>query len=288
MSPLHVLLVMVPVVIWAFGFPVVKFGIDQMPPVFMMALRFMLMWPVVLFVPVPRGQLRAIAATSVTLGTLHFAFMFTGVGMLDAATAAILAQAQVPISAILAAILLRDRPGWRRIAGTAVAFAGLVVTVGRPGSLGQLDGVACVLIAALLFAVGSVQMKRLQGLQPLQMWGWMSLFSVPQLLIISALVEDGQMQALAQTDWRGWAAVVYMAVAVTLIAHGAWFWLLQRHPISLLNPFMLLTVPLGLLAAALLRGERIDPQMILGATLTVAGIAVILIRRPGTVRTPPA
>ena len=62
------------------------------------------------FVKWPGARWRAIFMVSVTLGFLHFALMFTGLSGIDAATAAIAIQLQVPFAALLAAIVCTATP----------------------------------------------------------------------------------------------------------------------------------------------------------------------------------
>ena len=101
--------------IWGFNFAVAKIGLREFSPIFMMFLRFAAVAAVLLpFVQMPRGQMGQIFVLSVILGGIHFPLMFTGLTRVDAATASIAVQLQVPFSAILAAALYRDRLGWQR------------------------------------------------------------------------------------------------------------------------------------------------------------------------------
>ena len=84
----------------------------------MMALRFSFSAALLIpFVAMPRGKMKEVATLSVTLGAAHFSMMFTGLKTIDASTAAIAIQLQVPFSALLATLLLADPPGWRRVVG---------------------------------------------------------------------------------------------------------------------------------------------------------------------------
>src|SRR3546814_19534541 len=64
-----------------------------------MASRFGLVALLLLpFAKRPTGQWGAVFAISITLGLLHFSFMFNGLKSIDAATASIAIQLQVPVA----------------------------------------------------------------------------------------------------------------------------------------------------------------------------------------------
>jgi O-acetylserine/cysteine efflux transporter len=106
------------------------------------------------------------------------------------------------------------------------------------------------------------------------------LFAAPQLFLASALLESGQFAAIAHADWLGWSAVAYMAILVTVISYVMWFRVLRRYPVNQAMPFTLLVPVLGVLAAALLLDEPLGWRVILGGLATVAGVGVIVLRRP--------
>ncbi len=270
--------------IWGLNFVVAKWGLAEFPPLFIMALRFLLVAALLLPVArMPRDKLLPIAALSVTLGTVHFPLMFTGLTGIDAATASIAAQAQVPFSSLLAAVLFKDKLGWRRAGGMAAAFAGVVVIAGEPRLAESPTPLLMILAASAAFAIASMQMKMIGAVNGFALNGWMALFAAPQLLVLSFLLEDGQMEALATAGWWGWGSIVYMAVGVTIIAYGMWYPLLRRYEVNQTIPY-LLTVPVfGVAAGVLLMDDPFTLRLVLGGLLTVGGVAVIVRRRPTVV-----
>src|SRR5690606_15147355 len=68
----HVVLALLVMVLWGFNFVAAKWGLEELPPLALTALRFLLVaLLLVSFVPRPRGRMGEIAALSVTLGSLH-------------------------------------------------------------------------------------------------------------------------------------------------------------------------------------------------------------------------
>jgi len=269
---------------WSFNFTVMKWGVAQLPPLLFVGLRFavvaLLLVP---FVPLPRGRWREIYLLSLTLGVIHFAFMFSGIVRTPASTTALLQQLQVPAASILAAIFLHDRLGWRRFGGMALTLAGTVFVLGEPDLTAPWWSQALVLAAAVTWAVTTIQIKRLHGLSPMTMNAWMALFAFPQLLLLSAILEEGQMEALATLDWNGVLIILYNSVVVVLLGYGAWYWMLKHYAVNQAMPFTLLVPPFSVLSAALFLGEPLGWGLLVGGVMTLLGVGLIVVS-PGARR----
>lgn len=270
--------------IWGLNFVVAKWGLAEFPPLFIMTLRFALVAALVIpFARIPRGRMLPVAALSVTLGSIHFPLMFSGLTGIDAATASLAAQAQVPFSSLLASVLFKDRLGWRRALGMATAFAGVVVIAGEPRLAGSMTPLLLILAASFAFSIASMQMKTIIGVDGFALNGWLALFAVPQLLVLSLILEDGHVEALANATAWGWGSVVYMAVGVTIVAYGLWYPLLRKYEVNQTMPY-LLTVPVfGVAAGVLLMDDPFTLRLVLGGCLTLGGVAFIVRRRPTVV-----
>jgi O-acetylserine/cysteine efflux transporter len=274
-------LVLVVMVIWGLNFAIAKMGLTQFPPVFMMGLRFAVVALVLLpFVRLPREKLAGILLLSFTLGCVHFSLMFSGLKGTDAAAAAIASQTQVPFAALIAAFVYKDRLGWRRALGMALAFIGVVVMVGEPRHSINLLPIILVVAASFMWAVANIQIKELGAVDGFALNAYLGLFAAPQLFIASSFLESGQWEALKNANWVGWSAVGYMAIIVTVVSYVMWYRVLRRYTVNQVMPFTLLVPVLGVLFAALLLDEELTWRIILGGFATVAGVAVIVLRRP--------
>lgn len=195
----------------------------------------------------------------------------------DAATAAIAIQLQVPFSALLAGIFFGDRLGWRRGLGMALAFGGVALLVGEP-TLPQPLPLLLVIGAAFAWAAAQVVVKRLGPVDPLALNGAMALLAAPQLLVLSLLLEQGQIDSLVQPLWPGWAAMAYVVVGSSLIAYSLWYRLISTHDINRIVPFTLLAPMIGVLSGVLVLDEPFTWQKAVGGALTILGVAVVQIR----------
>jgi O-acetylserine/cysteine efflux transporter len=281
MKPIDAGIILLVMLIWGLNFVMGKWALAQVPPIFLMALRFALVAALLLpFVTLPRDRLRGILALSITLGCVHFSLMFTGLRDVDAAVASIAIQTQVPFAALLAAMFLGDRLGWRRLLGMALAFAGIAVMAGEPRFSSNLLPIGLIVAGALMWAIANIQIKQLGAVDGFALSAYMSLFAVPQLLAASYLLESGQVDALARATWQAWASLAYMAVMVTIISYAMWYRLLRRYPVNQAMPFTLLVPIFGVLSGVVLLDEPLGWRIVIGGLATVAGVGIIVIRRP--------
>lgn len=282
MTPLDIGGLVLVSALWGVNFAVVKAGLTELPPIFFVALRFAAVAVVLVpFVRLSRRKLPQLVVLSVTLGGLHFSMMFVGLRGIDVATAAIAIQMQVPFAAILAAIVFKDKLGWRRLLGMAIAFAGVALIAGEPRFDGNLLPLALVIGAALVWSVANIQIKALgDEVDVFALSAWVAVLAAPQLFLASWLLEDGQIDALRAAGWIAWGSIAYQVVMVTIIGYGIWYWNMRRHPVNQVMPFTLLVPLFGVASGIVFFDERLTWPMIVGSCATLVGVAIIVIRRP--------
>jgi len=268
--------------VWGANFAIVKIGLVELPPLTFVLARFVLIAVVLApFLRLPGRRWRQLLALSVTLGILHFGIMFTAMQHIDAATAAIAVQLQVPFAALLAWLFFRDRFGWRRTLGTLVAFAGIVVIAGEPRFEGGLGPLLLVILAACIWSFTNIQVKWLgPNINVFQLNGWLAVMTVPQLFALAWIMEGNPIPAYLGASWVGWSAMLYQAVGVTVIGYGYWYTMMRRHAVNQVMPLTLLVPVFGVLSGVLMLDEHLSLPTLIGGLLTVAGVAIIVIRRP--------
>src|SRR5262249_28021363 len=67
---------------------------------------------------------------------------------------------------------------------------------------------------------------------------------------------------------------------VSIVSHTLWYGLIHRHPINVTAPFALLTPVFAVLFGVLILGEQFTVWMLAGGLITLAGVTIIMIRRP--------
>ncbi|WP_441238427.1 DMT family transporter [Bradyrhizobium sp. 930_D9_N1_4] len=266
--------------LWGYQFVVIKLGVAEFPPLFFLALRFLaIALLLVPFVRRPtRAQLGPVAAISLFLGGLNFGLFYVGLGLGSGSLSAVAYQLATPFTVLLAWPLLGERPSLTTSAGVLLAFAGVVVLAAGPGLSANMLPLLLVVGAAFAFAVSNVLTKRHGPFDPLMLMGWSSLFTVPQVLVMSLLLEHGQAASLATADGRGWLALAYTIFIGGILGFGLWFWLIGRCSMSRVAPFGLLLPVFALMSSVLFLGERMTPKLIAGGLLATSGVALTQVR----------
>ncbi|MDC0978961.1 EamA family transporter [Gammaproteobacteria bacterium] len=269
---------------WALGFTVAKAALDEFPPLLLMSMRFfiaglILVW----FVPIPRHCLKDLFWISLVGSTVQYGLTFTGLSMIDASLGGIIVQLEVPFSVLLAVIIFRERPGLLRIIGMTVSFIGIALIAGKPSLSGELEGILLTASGALVWAIGQIMYKRISSqIDGLTGIAWIGVIAAPQMLIGSMIFETGQVDALMNASWVGWASVVYLGLIMTVVGYGIWFTVLARNPVSHVMPVLLVLPIFTVLFSMLLLGERPSLEVLLGGVTILAGVSLIVFSKSNT------
>src|ERR1700760_4566468 len=282
MSAIQIVCAVAVPLLWGYQFVAIKVGVTEFPPLFFLTLRFLaIALLLVPFVERPtRRQLGPITAISIFLGGLNFGLFYVGLGLGSGSLSAVAYQLATPFTVLLAWPLLAERPSLTTSAGVVLAFAGVIVLAAGPGLSGNVLPLLLVVGAAFAFALSNVLTKRYGPFDPLMLMGWSSLFTVPQVLLMSMLLEYGQGASLVTADERGWLALAYTIFIGGIAGFGLWFWLIARCSMARVAPFGLLLPVFALMSSVLFLGERMTPKLIAGGLLAISGVAMTQIR-PG-------
>ncbi len=271
--------------VWGFHFVVIKLAVGELPPMLYAAVRMTLV--AVVMAPFLRwraDQMPAVLSAGVCLGALNYALMFTGLKYATASAAAIAMELHVPFATILSVIFLKDRVGWRRILGISLAFLGVAVIAlgengdGAPGSNIPL-GVALVAGGAFSESVGAILVKKSTGFKPFELLAWFAVVGAVGLWLMTFLFETGQGAAFAASDkWLIAGAILYSAIGASVFGHSAYYWLLQRLPVSVVAPSVLLTMMIAVFFGVVLLGDPFGLRMIVGGLMVLAGVGVVILR----------
>lgn len=266
--------------VWGAGVVFAKAAIAEFPPILLMAFRFLvtalaLVW----FVRPPLSQLSKLFWVALIASAIQYSLTFTGLKSVDVSVAALVVQLEVPFLVLLGALILKERPGLRKWIGILMAFLGVGLIAGEPKLGSAWVAMALVVCGAFSWAVGQVMVRRLKSIDGLTVTAWVAVFATPQLFVMSFIFESGQWQAIQNANWIVWSAVVYMGLIMTALGYGLWYSLVRKHPVSLVAPFLLMLPVFSVLGGLIFLGEKLTPQIAIGGTVVIVGVAFILLER---------
>jgi O-acetylserine/cysteine efflux transporter len=293
MSPRDLILALFVVTVWGVNFVAIRWGVDEVAPLLMTALRYLLAaLPAVFFIRRPAVSWTILIGYGFAIGVAQFGLLFVSIKLgMPAGLSSLVMQLQAFFTIGLAVIFLRERPSPVQWLGAAVAFGGIGAI-----ALERLDGAALIpllmtIAAAFFWGVGNIVTKRAGQIDMLGFVVWSALVPPIPLLALSLLFEGpGAIPAAMQNlTLIGASSLLFISYGATLFGYGTWSMLLSRYPAGLVAPFSLLVPIAGIGSAALLLGEAISGIEIAGSVLVFAGLLLnvfgprLLARRgPGT------
>jgi len=265
--------------LWGIGFVITKLGMEQFPPMLINGLRWSLTGLVLVWwFPIPKMLLKKLLVISFVGCTLQYSLTFSGLNIIDASSAVLFVQCEVPFGVLFAFLFLKERPGMKNLLGIFIAFVGLIVLSGSPDLQGKYLGVILVLCGACTWAVGQVFAKPVsEKLNGIILTAWLGVFAGPQLIIASQLIEGNVLTNIRSADYQAWLIVLYLGLLMNVLGYSIWYYVLGRYPVNTVLPVMLLLPITGVLTAIVFLGERPDIKVFIGGLIILIGVGIILI-----------
>lgn len=276
------LLLFATILCWSGYYVAGRFALDAFPPFFVTFLRFALLAVVLLpFYGWPKIPFWQIAILSFLLGVLNFGLGLAALGWgLDIPSTIVVSQLSVPLSCVFGAILLGDKLGKWQSSGLAVAMLGAVFIAGTPNVSSHFGAFLTMLLASASWGLANILMKKFGEMKIMPFLGALSLLSAVPLLLLSAIFETGQVEALQNIGWREGFGILYLTFAATLGAYALWYFLLHRYLASQITPVTMLTPFFSFALAWIFLGQGISLQVAIAGGITMAGVAMITFRQP--------
>ncbi|KQK31561.1 multidrug DMT transporter permease [Bosea thiooxidans] len=277
-------LLMITAVGWGLNWAVLKFVLQDWPPLFARGVAGLLGAVGLALVAGLRGEAFAVPRharlrLAVAAVVNVFAWMgFTALSLnwLKVSEGALIAYS-MPIWAMLIAWPLHgERPNRRSLLALILGIAGIVVLMGGPDLAGgKLPGVLFAAGAAILFAFGTVTAREPIAMSPTALTAWQVALGCLPMVMLGMFLERPQVSALSAPGLSG---LVYMAVGPMALCYLTWFGALRRLPGSVAATGMLLVPIVGTLAAVPLLGDTLGARELGAMVLTLSGVGLALRR----------
>ena len=266
-----------------FGFVIAKPAFESFPPILLMGIRFtfaasILIW----WFPIPRGYLKKIFIASFIANTLQYSITYTGLNYIEASSAVLLVQMEVPFGVIFAYFMLKEKPTLRALIGITIAFIGVYILTGSPNLDGKFFGIALTILGSAIWALGQVIVKPLsKEINPLALVAWLALFSGPILISLSAIIDGNTINYLTKASFDHWLIAIYIGFLMQPITYGCFYYVLKNNPLYKVLPIVTMGIPpTGLLAAIFLLGEKPTAELFIGGAIIIFGVIMIVFTKP--------
>lgn len=289
MSTRDIIQTLVVTLLWSLCFPLIDIAVADAPPLSIGAIRALMAGAVLLLLakwqkrPWPTTRvLGAVALAGLGLTSMGFAGMFLAGGRISPGLAAVIANAQPMLAALLGVMVLGESVrGWRGLA-LGVGFTGIVVTalptLNGAGGGSTLAGIGFVLLGAVGVAVGNVVLKRVAGnVDAVVASGFSLVVGAVPLWALSASM--GELTELHMSIGLV-TTVTVLALFGTALVAVLWLDLLQRNELIRINIYTFLTPVFGLAIAATFFEERLGLAEWLGVALILVSLVIISLALP--------
>ncbi len=155
MSFSHLLLAFSVVFIWALNFVAVAVIVEEIPPIFLNALRFFLIsCPAVFFVKRPEAPFLLVLAYGLVLFALSMSLLFIGIHLgVTAGLASVLFQVQVYFSLAFGILFFKEKLHLWQVLGGVLSFSGIAWIAMNTGGRLTAWGLAAVLLGSVAWGM---------------------------------------------------------------------------------------------------------------------------------------
>jgi drug/metabolite transporter (DMT)-like permease len=281
MAPRDFGLLMAMCMVWAVNNIISKYVVSilEVPPLFYAAGRFLIVAVCLIpfLFPAPKPLWKLIV-TAFLMGAGSFGLMFVGLKEATPSAAAVVLQLGMPATLILSMLFLGERVRWRRGLGIALTFAGVLIVMWNPEGIDLSGGLVLIAGSTLMSAIGTVMTKQIEGIRPIAFQAWVGISSLIPMAALSLWLEPEAMEIAVTAGWKFWAALLFSALIVSLVAHTVYVTLLQKYEANLISALILVTPLATIVLGVVLLDDPFGPRLIIGSALALAGVLIIALR----------
>jgi len=276
LTPKHLLLALLIVIVWGLNFIAIYLGLKELPPFLFCVLRFGLSaLPFVFFLPRPKAPLKYIVGFGVFNFALQFGLLFSGIYLgLSPGLSSLVLQVQVFFSIGLAYLFFGEKPGFLKILGSLISFVGIGIVASHVGGDVTLTGLLLTLLAAFSWAAGNMFTKKVNAESPLSLVVWGNLVALPFMAVASFFMDGTAVivSAFQDISWVTLGAVAYVVYVSTHLGYSLWGFLIKTYSTSAVVPFTLLIPVVGFLSSALFLGENLASWKLWASLFIMGGL----------------
>jgi drug/metabolite transporter (DMT)-like permease len=266
-------------IIWGTTYLAIKIGIEEIPPFILASVRYLIASILLLTYCLVRKEriFSKNVISNIILGSLIMTFgqatAFWAEKFISSGLTAVFG------SLLPVCYIITDRRNWKNykhspltILSIVLGITGIIILFVKPSGAspnqqGQGTLLASVVAVAATFcwAAGSLYYKyHIKTGSLYADIGWQLLGGMICCLIISSLSGEWRTFDIMAVSLRSWAAVLYLAIAGSIVALIALYWLLARRPAALVGTYAYVNPVIAVVLGYVIASEKITLLQILG------------------------
>jgi drug/metabolite transporter (DMT)-like permease len=279
-------------VVWGSTWLAIRIGLQGAPPFLAASLRFVLASLTLGLLAIPfrskwpanRTEWALVGFVGLVLFTFDYGLIYWGEnnGVESGLSAILFATLPLQTALVANAFLREERLTVQKLTGIALGFGGiLLIFRGQVGTAGTEKAfpMIAIVLSATCAAFATVAIKRWgHGTDPVT-------FNASAMAVGAAGLAASSV--IASEAWRvpswpeGIGAIVYLALAGSVVTFVTWQWLLKTAEATSLSFIALITPITAVLLGATIGNEAFDLVDLAGAAIVLGGIYVSMSRRLG-------
>jgi len=276
--------------VWGSTYFAIRIGVQEVAPLLLAAIRFtvagaaMCAWALARGqrLPTPR-QWGSIVLLALLMFVIDYGLLFTAERQVHSGMAAVMLATIPAFTAVAEILWLRtQRLTLRLAAALIVGLGGVVVlvdpAVGLSGAPIYWLSALGLVIAALSWSIASVLMRRLPLPAAKTMTAGTEMLAGGLLLGLAALL-FGQEHGFdpAAVSVQAWVALAYLIVAGSLLAFGAYTWLIHHESPTKVGTYAYVNPLVAVIISYVFGSESLDARTVFGTVLVIASVVIIII-----------
>ncbi len=281
--------------IWGTTYMAIRIGLDGLPPFMMASVRFMMAGLLLVVYCLLTGQKWPKFHSMVRNAFFALIIMVGGQGLLVWSEQYIATgYASVLVATIPLWFVIIDKSNWKLyfnnpfiILGVALGFIGILTLFGEKLSAEsvatsrlELIATGLVLIGAISWVFGTLLYKTYPPRDSMYMnLGWQFVFASLISLVVSGILGEYSHTDFSNVGIRAWSAIIYLALAGSIVGLVAYTWLLTQKPAAVVGTYAFVNPIIAVLIGWLFANETISSFQLVGMLIIIASAVMINLKR---------
>lgn len=270
--------------IWGSTYLAIRYAVETIPPLFVASFRHLIAGGLLFGWCWWRGlrPTRQQWLASIVLGALFFLIghgtLHWAQQTLPSGVAAFLIATEPMFVAIILTATRRTRITSTLLIGLLLGLVGVALVIGADLQTGRSEMLSsfAVLIGTASWSIGMVYSRGAPLHPDDRMAAAMSLLAGAVMLFLTGTVTgEAARFDLALVSVKSLVALGYLAIAGSLVAYSAYFWLLNRFPPTLIATHTYVNPLVALVLGWSFAGEVLTTRFVFGGVVVIAAIALV-------------